>query len=241
MPFRLFFKTNTPFRSSCFSAQTSSKIHLVDGLVDGTARRWDRAAMATETARMLQYLAGRGGSPPAMRSICCSLPNEIQSFSLHDKLKPGISADVKRVLGVLATMTPPGPTLHLCNELRDQIMAGPSAPLARSPSATRIPAPFLSHPRARALLVLPTSNTLSPNTDNLSVCDISRNARARTRKCPRTESGSSMDGSSCLPLKPGRVSSSQTRNRPRQSIQRNAPPGARHSPPLPQRPAGRPL
>ncbi len=46
-----------------------------------------------------------------MRSICCSLPNEIQSFSLHDKLKPGISADVKRVLGVLATMTPPGPTL----------------------------------------------------------------------------------------------------------------------------------
>jgi len=79
--------------------------------------------MATETARMLQYLAGRGGSPPAMRSICCSLPNEIQSFSLHDKLKPGISADVKRALGVLATMTPPGPTLHLCNELRDQIMA----------------------------------------------------------------------------------------------------------------------
>jgi hypothetical protein len=35
MPFRLFFKTNTPFRSSCFSAQTSSKIHLVDCLVDG--------------------------------------------------------------------------------------------------------------------------------------------------------------------------------------------------------------
>jgi hypothetical protein len=63
----------------------------------------------------------------------------------------------------------------------------------------------------------------------------------RSRKRPRTESGSSIDGSSCLPLKPGRVSSSQTRNRPRQSIQRKAPPGARHSPPLPQRPAGRPL
>ncbi len=58
----------------------------------------------------------------------------------------------------------------LCNvfqivELRDQIMAGPSAPLARSPSATRMPAPFLSHRRARASLLLPTSNTLSPNTD----------------------------------------------------------------------------
>ena len=97
--------------------------------------------MATETERMLQYLAGRGGGPPAMRSICCSLRNEIQSFLLHDKLKPGISADVKRALGVLATMRPPGATLHLCNvfqivELRDQIMAGPSAPLARSPSAT---------------------------------------------------------------------------------------------------------
>jgi hypothetical protein len=63
----------------------------------------------------------------------------------------------------------------------------------------------------------------------------------RSRKRPRTESGSSMDGSSCLPLKPGRVSSSQTRNRPRQSIQRSAPPGGRHSPPLPQRPAGGPL
>jgi hypothetical protein len=142
---------------------------------------------------MLQYLAGRGGGPPAMRSICSSLPNEIQSFSLHDKLKPGISADVKRALGVLATMTPPGPTLHLCNvfrivELRDQIMAGPSAPLARSPSSTRIPAPCVSHPRARALLLLPTSNTLSPNTDNHSVCDVSRHARARTHTRARANS-----------------------------------------------------
>jgi hypothetical protein len=40
--------------------------------------------MAKETERMLQYLAGRGGGPPAMRSICCSLRNEIQSFLLHD-------------------------------------------------------------------------------------------------------------------------------------------------------------
>ena len=63
----------------------------------------------------------------------------------------------------------------------------------------------------------------------------------RNRKRPRIESGSSVDGSSCLPLRLGCVSSSQTRNRPRQSIQCNAPPGARHSPPLPQRPAGRPL
>jgi hypothetical protein len=64
-------------------------------------------------------------------------------------------------------MTPPGPTLHVCNvfqivELLDQIMAGPSDPLARSPSATRMPEPFLSHPQARALLLLATSNTLSP-------------------------------------------------------------------------------
>jgi hypothetical protein len=77
---------------------------------------------------------------------------------------------VKRALGVLATTRPPGPTLHLFNvfqivELRDQIMAGPSAPLTRSPSATRMPAPFLSHPRAHASLLLPTFNTLSPNTD----------------------------------------------------------------------------
>lgn len=134
---------------------------------------------------MLQHLAGRGGGPPAMRSICCSLRNEIQSFSLCDKLKPGVSADVKRALSVLATMTPPGPTLHLCNvfqivELRDQIMAGPSASLARSPSATRMPAPFLSHPRARASLFLATSNTLSPSTDIFSVCDVSRHARALT-------------------------------------------------------------
>jgi hypothetical protein len=61
----------------------------------------------------------------------------------------------------------------------------------------------------------------------------------RSRKRPRTESGSSMDGSSCLPLKPGHVSSSQTRNRPRQSIQRNAPLGARHSHPLPHFEEGR--
>ena len=40
--------------------------------------------MATETARILQYLAGRSEGPPAMRSICCSLRNEIQSFFLHD-------------------------------------------------------------------------------------------------------------------------------------------------------------
>ena len=142
--------------------------------------------METETARMLQYLAGRGGGPPAMRSICCSLSHDIQSFSLRDKLKPGISADVKRALCVLATMTPPGPTLHLCNvfqivELRDQIMAGPSAPLSRSPSATRMSMPFLSHPRARASLLLATSNTLSPNTDILSVSNFSRHARAHTR------------------------------------------------------------
>ena len=100
--------------------------------------------------------------------------------------RPLITTDVKRALGVLATMTPPGPTLHLCNvfqivELRDQIMAGPSAPLSRSPSATRMSMPFLSHPRARASLLLATSNTLSPDTDILSVSNFSRHARAHTR------------------------------------------------------------
>ena len=59
-------------------------------------------------------------------------------------------------------------------------MAGPSDPLARSPSATRMHTPFLSHPLARALLLLATSNALSPNTDPFGICDVSHHARART-------------------------------------------------------------
>jgi hypothetical protein len=108
--------------------------------------------------------AERGPARDALR-LLFPVPRH-PGFSLRDKLKPGISAEVKRALGVLATMTPPGPTLHLCIvfqivELRDQIMAGPSAPLARSPSANRMSAPFLSHQRARASLLLATSKILS--------------------------------------------------------------------------------
>ena len=50
----------------------------------------------------------------------------------------------------------------------------------RPPRSNRISAPFLSHPRARASLLLATSNNLSPNIDILSVCDVSRHAHART-------------------------------------------------------------
>jgi hypothetical protein len=50
-----------------------------------------------------------------------------------------------------------------------------------------LPAQFLSHPRARASLLLATSNTLSPNTDIFSVCDVSCLALARTHTRARAK------------------------------------------------------
>ena len=137
------FKTK-PRHSALSQHKLSNLVKNSSNTVTETTRRWrDRADAAVPCG------AGRGPARDA-RSICCSLPHEIQSFSLLYRLKTGISADVKRSLGVLATLTQPGPTLHLCNEfqiveLRHQILAGLSALLACSSSATSLPAQFLSH------------------------------------------------------------------------------------------------
>ena len=81
--------------------------------------------------------AGRGGGPPAMRSICHSLSpsprgcllTDIQGFSLRHKPLPGVSTHVRRTLDALATMSPPSAATHLCevfqiDGLREQIMTG---------------------------------------------------------------------------------------------------------------------
>ena len=59
-------------------------------------------------------------------------------------------------------------------------------------------------------------------------------------KCPRTENGSSREGTFPLTLRHVRALRSRTTKSSRRSVPSNAPSGARHSPPVARKPNGRP-